>query len=885
MIGKTVSHYRMIEKLGQGGMGEVYCAEDTNLHRHVAIKVLPDEFAHDQERLARFQREAEVLSSLNHPNIATLYGLEESDGKRFIVMELVQGETLARRLLKGPLPVDEAMQVCRQIAKGLEAAHEKGVIHRDLKPGNVMITADDQVRILDFGLAKALAAESATAAGTQSPTITEAMTRPGVILGTAAYMSPEQAKGKTLDRRADIWSFGCILYECLAGKRGFQGETITETVAAILKSEPDWTLLPAETPPIVRSLLRRCLQKDPAHRLHDIADARLDIEEARAAPFALASVSSGAHISRRRAWLLSVGTLVLGAGIAALAVWYLKPSQPPAAQSPAHVEVNLPPGDRLATANYLPLALSLDGRRLVYVAIRKGVQQLFVRPIDSQGAKLLPGTEGAESPFFSPDGQWIGFFAGGKLKKVSIAGGTALTLCDSGGNGGAAWGSDDTIVFSPSSTSGFLRVSGAGGKPEVLTNLDRNKGEYGHRWPQLLPGGKALMFTVSTGAGWDNYYIAVLRLDTRERRVVLRGGHTGRYVSTGHLVYYRAGTLLAVRFDPLRLEVTSSAPETIAEGVAQSGSTIAAEYSFSAAGSLAYVPASLHQSERRLVWVDRRVAIEPLPTPSRAYGRASLSPDGRQVAVDITSGTREIWIYDVARGTLSRLTTEVGSTRSIWTPDGRRITYRGYRAGFRNVFWRIVDGTGDEERLTTGENSQAPTSWSPDGKWLAFTDSSPTTQSDIWMLGLDGERKQEPFLRTPFSESSATFSPDGRWLAYQSDESGRPEIYVQPFPGPGGKWQISTEGGGGPLWARNGRELFYSNGSQMMTVDIKTEPTFTAGKPRLLFEGQYVAYDVSQDGQRFLMVQAVEPEQPATQINLVLNWFEELKRLVPTGKK
>jgi Tol biopolymer transport system component len=578
--------------------------------------------------------------------------------------------------------------------------------------------------------------------------------------------------------------------------------------------------------------------------------------------------------------LLGIGMLVLGAAIAALAVWHLKPS--PAAFI-TRTAITLPAGYRLST-NSPPIAFSPDGSLLVYVAIHDGVQQLFVRPLDSQEAKTLPGTEGAESPFFSPDGQWIGFFAVNKLKKISISGGTALTLCDSGNNGGATWGSDDTIIFCPGPNSGLFRVAATGGKPQALTKVDRSMGENSHRWPQLLPGGKALLFSVVTGPGWDDFHIAALRLDTGERRNVLRGGNTGRFVQTGHLVYDRAGTLLAVRFDPVRLEVTSSAPVTFAEGVPRSGNLQGAEYSFSTAGSLAYIPASPRQFERRLVWVDRKGTVEPLQAPPRNYGSASLSPDGQRVAVDIFSDATELCVYDVGRGTLTRLNTEGASNSNpIWAPDGNRITYRGFRAGLRNLFWKNADGTGDEERLTTGENSQIPTSWSRDGKWLAFYDVSPTTNIDIWMLRLDGARKQQPFIQTPFIEHSAKFSPDGRWLAYLSNESGRAEVYVQPFPGPGGKWKISTEGGSAPCWARNGRELFYSYQSKMMAVDIRTGPTFTAGKPRLLFEGQFTAFeDVSPDAHRFLMIQAVEPEQPAAQINIVLNWFEELKRLVPT---
>jgi serine/threonine protein kinase/Tol biopolymer transport system component len=880
-------HYEVLEKLGQGGMGEVYRALDKNLGRQVAIKILPEEFSTDLERLARFEREAKLLGTLNHPNIAAVYGFEEAAGLRFLVLELVDGVTLQTRLNRGALQMDEALDTCRQVAEGLEAAHERGVVHRDLKPGNIMITLEGKIKILDFGLAKASGRETADRDGEKSPTITENMTAPGVILGTAAYMSPEQSRGKPTDKRTDIWAFGCILFECLTGKRAFEGETITETLAAILKSEPDWQNLPAATPQKVGDLLRRCLKKEPRERWHDIADARLEITESRQAPVESGRVPSSPRISRRSALLLSVGTLVLGAALATVAVWSLKPLPPqPSAQSPAHVAINLPAGDQLVAANAPPLALSPDGNHLVYVATHGGVQQLFARPLNSQEAKPLPGTEGAEAPFFSPDGQWIGFFAGGKLKKTSISGGIALPLCDAGGIGGATWGSRGTIVFAPSPTSGLLQVSAAGGKPEILTTLDRAKGEYSHRWPQFLPGGKVLLFSVMNGPGWGEYHIAALRLDTGERRIVLRGGNAGRFVPSGHLIYYRAGTLLAVAFDPAFLEVAGNAPVTVAEDVRESVSTTGAEYSFSAAGSLAHISAR-RQFEGRLVWVDRKGTIEPLPVPPRNYSRPSLSPDGRRIAVENWADTYEIWIYDLERGTLSRFSTEEGSSQApIWTPDGKRLTYQGYRAGFRNLFWKPADNTGDEERLTEGENGQVANSWSPDGKWLAFYDVSPTTGSDIWMLRLAGERKQEPFLKTPFNERFPRFSPDGRWVAYQSDESGRVEVYVQPFPGPGGKWRVSTEGGASPCWARDGRELFYYYGNKMMAVEVKTEPTFTAGKPRLLFEGQFNSYYVvSPDSRRFLMIQAVEPEQPVTRIDLVLNWFEELKRLVPVGKK
>ena len=884
--GQTISHYKILEKIGVGGMGEVYLAEDLSLDRKVALKFLPDIFTGDPERMARFEREAKLLASLNHPNIAAIYGLEQEDGKRFLVMEYVEGETLQARISKGALPVEDALIICRQIAEGLEAANEKGVIHRDLKPANVMITGEEKVKILDFGLAKALLGEGQSVDSSQSPTITEAMTQPGVVLGTAAYMSPEQAKGKSVDRRADIWAFGCILYECLSGKKVFGGETVTEALAAILRGDPDWQALPDTTPPNIKFVLRRCLEKDVSRRFRDAADVQIQIEEGLPST---ASPKTGIPETKGRRDILlfalgAVALLILG-GIAA---WILKPSPPPAAQDPAHVVIDLPPGDQIATETVRPIAISPNGQRLAYVAIRNGVQQLFVRQLDSYEAIPLPGTEGAQAPFFSPDSAWVGFFAGGSLKKVSLAGGTAISICESGGVGGATWGKDDAIIFAPSLASGLLRVSAGGGKPHELTALDRSKGESSHRWPQLLPGDKAMLFTIAAGVGWDGFDVAALRLDTGEISTVINGGHTGRFVPTGHLVHYRAGELSAVPFDPINLGIIGKSSVTVAKGIRESGTFTAAEYSFSNTGALAYVPASLRQLDRRLVWVDREGNVEPIPAAgvrtyySEPWFGLSISPDGQRAAVEVTAGKIEIWIYDIARGTMTRLTTEGGSSQCpIWTPDGTRITYLGYREGFRNIYWKNADGTGAEDRLTTGGNMQIPLSWSREGNFLAFSEINSTTGQDIYTLRLDGDEGQKSFLNTSFNEFDGRFSPDGRWLAYFSNETDRDEVYVQPFPGPGPRERISIEGGTAPRWASSGRELFYRNGDKMMVVDIQTEPTFKAGTPRLLFEGQFGAWDVAPDGQRFLMVQSVEPEQPPTKIHLILNWFEELKEQVP----
>jgi serine/threonine-protein kinase len=577
-----------------------------------------------------------------------------------------------------------------------------------------------------------------------------------------------------------------------------------------------------------------------------------------------------------------------------VAVWDVMRAPQPPTRPTARLVVTLPPSDRLALGGFTPVvALSPDGTRLVYVANRGGSTQLYVRALDRFEASPIPGTEGAATPFFSPDGQSVGFFAEGKLKKVSLSGGAPLTLSSAPANRGGSWGPDDTIIFTPAATLGLFRVSAAGGTPKPLTVPDRKKGEYGHRWPDILPGGKAVLFTIWTGASFDDARIGVLSLETGERRILAEGGTYARYVPTGHVVYARAGGLLAVPFDLRRLEVTGP-PVSILDGVSMNPTFGAAEFSSSTDSSLAYVPGRSRVGERTLLWVDRKGAVQPLPAPPRGYLSPRLSPDGQRLAVAI-EGTNNLglWLYDLARGTLTRLTASLPIPFPIWTPDGKHVTFMSALSGALNLYWMPADGSGGVERLTTSENAQWPGSWSPDGQVLAFSEADPTTGYGIQVLRLEGDRKPRPFLQTPSNEYGPMFSPDGRWLAYGSDESGRQEIYVRPFPGPGGKLQISTEGGVEPVWARNGRELFYRNGDKMMAAAVETKPTFAAAKPKLLFEGHYEAgifafepnYDVSPDGQRFLMIKGSEQESAPTQLNVVLNWSEDLKRLVPTGKK
>ena len=867
-------------------MGEVYRATDTKLNRDVALKILPERFTQDPQRLARFEREAKLLASLNHPNIAAIYGLEEAEGVRFLALELVPGETLAERVAKGPVPVKEALEVCRQIAEGVEAAHEKGVIHRDLKPANVMMTPEGKVKILDFGLAKALEVEVPKSSLSQLPTLTNAATQAGVILGTLAYISPEQAKGKAVDKRADIFAFGAVLYECLTGKRAFEGEDVLDTLASILAREPEWNALPFGMPESIRKLLRSCLQKDLNQRFRNIRDARIEIEEALAAP--ATEIQATPSVLARPTWRRAMPLIIVAfaaAAIASIVVWNLKPFTE---NGPVvRLTMALSSNERLTDLGLMsPLAVSPNGRNIVYVARRDGTQQLLLRTLDSLEARPISGTEGGEGPFFSPDGQWVGFFAGNQLKKVSSVGGRPTVLAPAIGGGGGSWGSDGQIIFSQFDK-GLERVSASGGEPDLLTTPDSDKGERAHRFPQHLPGGKVILFTVGTGGSWDDALIVVQRLGTGERKVLIEGGSDARYVSTGHLVYVRAGDLMAAPFDPVQLEVTGP-PIAVVEGVRPSTFfTGAALVGFSELGWLAYVPGTAQATGRKLVWVDRKGEEQPLPVAPQPYLTSSLSPDGQQAAVVIDQGSQQaIWIYDVSREALTRLTFEGSNGSPVWTPDGNKVTFISNRAGPHNLFWKSADGSGTTERLTMSEQPQLESNWSPDGQFLAFDEISSDTGFDIWFMSLEGEREPQLFLQTEFNEQTPKFSPDGHWLAYLSDESGRKEVYVRPFPkAEEGKWQISTEGGNWPVWERNGRELFYGSGNKMMAVDIETEADFTVGKPRLLFERpsmELLQFDVTPDGQHFLLVQAGEQQAEADRINIVLNWFEELKRLVPT---
>ena len=882
-------------------MGEVYRAQDTKLQREVAIKVLPASLAHDSERLARLEREARTLASLNHPNIAQIHGLEERDGVTALVMELIEGPTLADRIAQGPIPPDEAMPIARQIAEALETAHEHGTIHRDVKPANVKVRPDGVVKVLDFGLAKALEpAPGGTTDVAGSPTITSPaiMTRLGMILGTAAYMSPEQARGRAVDKRSDIWAFGCVMYEMLAGRRAFEGEDVSDTLAAVLRGEPDWSALPAHVSPAIVALIRGCLEKDRGRRIGDLSTARFIIDHEGYVPAAAARPGS------RTRRVAAVATVAAATVVVAYGIWAFT-RVPAPSPTVARFTIPLPTGDRFSNQGVRLVAISADGGRLVYTAN----ERLYRRAMDQLEATPVRGTEGhattaaPRGPFFSPDGQWIGFWQDGQIKKVLIAGGAPAVLCTAENPWGASWTSDNTILYGQSEegagkgAAGIWRVSSDGGTPEHLVKLDGDQVAQG---PQLLPGGRALLFTLARRFDWGTAQIVVHSLDTGTRRVILERGAAAQYVPTGHLVYALDGTLVGVPFDVATVAV-SGAPVPLVEDVAQLNVT--AHFAISDQGSLVYVPrdavGGAASAQRTLAWVDRQGREVLIKAPGRAYFHPRLSPDGTRVALDVRDQEADIWIWDLARERLTRVTFGAAVDQyGVWTPDGKTVIFASSESPAamapRSIFARPSDGTGTVQQLTHGTVAQFPSTVTPDGSALIYREHASTTDgtmADLLIVPLRGERRPRPLVRTPFAEVNAEVSPDGRWLAYQSNESGRDEIFVRPFPNvDAGKWLVSTSGGTQPLWSRDGRELFFESAGGLMRVALRAGAAFAVDTPTRLIDGppsygtRGRMYDVSPDGKRFLMIKAVAGEDgapPPARLVLVQNWFEDLKRLVP----
>ena len=880
--GSKLGDYEVKGPLGKGGMGEVYRARDTRLGRDVALKVLPEHVAKNADRRSRFEREAKLLASLNHPGIATLYGVEDdNDGVPVLVMELVEGETLADVIERQPIPLTEALPLFGQIADAVGAAHGKGIVHRDLKPANIQVTREGIIKVLDFGIAKAIAPEPTGDVLSQSPTLTRNATQEGVILGTAFYMSPEQARGRDVDKRTDVWAFGCVLYEALTGRKAFDGETASDVLGAILHKEPDWTALPASLPWEIRKLLQRCLEKEPRRRLHDIADARIEIED-------VASGRSQPQESSKEPQARvgpMVAATVLSALVAGAVVWNFRTPESP---EPIRLVLPLPEEQRIGGLTnslfYNPVAISPDGQRIAYVAQAED-HEIYVRSLDQLVASPIAGTEGGTNPFLSPDGQWLGFFAGREIRKVRLDGGLPQVIADVGKEifRGAAWGPDNTITFF-SGTSGLRRVSSDGGPIEALTTPDPETGPIPHWLLQLLPGGREVLFlhggapavlNVETGE-WD---LLDGLPDFAERRA--RGTST-RYLPTGHLVYLtRTGTgtgqLVAVPFD-LSGRTSRGSPVPVIESMHIPQNF--AFFAISANGTLVYVSAP--SGEPAIVRVTRDGRSSPLVAGAVGVEtHPRFSPDGVSIAIDFPGAEGpDTWIVDTTSGTKRRLTFGGDNVIPAWTPDGSRIAF----ANRHDLYWVPTDGSGTPEAILEGSVWYWPGDWSPDGQVLAFMDLQAETGFNIGLLPRDGG-EPTPFAATRFNELGAKFSPDGAFIAYTSDESGRNEVYVRGYPDTSGKILVSTNGGAEPTWSPDGTELFYRRGRSMMAATIQTDPRLAAATPVVLFEGSYDMspegeqhYDVSPDGQSFALIQL--QEIPA--LNVTINWFEELKQLVPT---
>ncbi len=895
--------YEIQSLLGAGGMGEVYRARDTKLARDVAIKVLPGEFFDDEDRRLRFEREARTLASLNHPGIAAIYSFEEAPGssssssRHLLVMELVEGEGLDARIARGPLPVDEALSLARQIAEGLEAAHEKGIIHRDLKPANVKVTGEGKVKLLDFGLAKALEGDpskaSSSAGLTESPTLTARATAAGVILGTAAYMSPEQARGRAADKRADVWAFGVVLFEMLTGRRLFEGETVSDTLAAVLREPIEWTALPAATPPAVRSLLERCLERDPKQRLQAIGESRISLERTIAGSGVRAAEGATSDSARpvrpgrlfpALAALFLVSTAVLG---------FLLARRGGREEREIRATILPPEGTAFVvdTTQPGPPILSPDSRRLAFTARgADGKVRLYVRALDSSEAHQLAGTEGAQYPFWSPDGRFLGFGADQKLKRIEASGGPPSILCTiTDFPKGGAWSPTGVIVFAPSAGGPLHVVSENGGESKPLTKLDGKRGDNSHRLPFFLPDGKHFLFLarLTSALPAEGNQILVGSLDGGEAKTLFRSPAAAEYAS-GHLLFIRERALIAQRFDPERLALEGE-PHPVAENVSVITGAAKALFSVSQTGVLVVQVGAPVVLGAQLDWTDRSGKTLGTLADRAAYDEASIAPDGRSVAVsaiDEKAGTHDIWICDVARNLKTRFTfepAEEGAPR--WSPDGRSLVYFAARGSQQGLYRKQLGGSGGEELLYASETIKRPNGFSPDGKLLAFYQLESETNLDIWVLPLTGDRKPYPFLKTSFTESNAAFSPDGKWLAYQSNESGRTEVYVAPFPGPGRKWQVSAQGGAYPAWRQGGKEILYqelqSNRIFSVPVALKGDaPDF--GKATELFvatpplAGIAARFDSAADGKRFIVIRPNQTRETGS-LTLVVNWTAGLK--------
>jgi tRNA A-37 threonylcarbamoyl transferase component Bud32 len=882
--GDRLGVYEIESLVGAGGMGEVYKARDTRLDRTVAIKVLPAHLAADRDRYQRFEREARAVARLDHPHIGALYDVGQDDGLSFLVMQYLEGETLAARVAKGPLPLDQVLRYAVEIAEALDHAHRRGIVHRDLKPGNILLTKAG-AKLLDFGLAKWRAAAAGSGVeGSAATNAPDSLTEQGMLVGTLHYMAPEQLEGKDTDARTDLFAFGVVVYEIVTGRKAFDGGSSASVIAAILGTQPPSiaTLRPL-TPPALDHVIMTCLPKDPDARWQSAGDVARELKWiGESSPGASFGPPALPRSNSRRVALAGVVGVLVGSLAAAAALWSwtrTRTPMPPLRATRSNVPTPAP--GPLFRQHF---AVSPDGTHLAYVADRK----LYLRALDELEWKSIAGTEGARGVFFSRDGRWLGFWANGKLQRVGISGGAPQVICDVHDPFGATWGPDDTIVFTDSHITGLSLVAASGGTPQPVTKPDLAKHEKSHRYPYFLPDGKTVLFNIISAdiTSFDKAQIAVVSLETGQQKVLLDGGTNPTFAPTGHLIYSRGASLFAVPFDLGRLEITGQAAPVL-DGVSASDADGFAAFGVTSDGLLAYVRGNLHGSDRSVVSVDRQGSAELLVDAHRNFLSVYISPSGQQLALTTTSATDQIWLYDLARRTLTPLTFAWDNRVSAWTPDGKRITFCSDRAGPYNLYWQTPEGGNPPERLTESPHSQGDDgTWSPDGKFFVFHDQEPPNRGDLSMLSVASGRSVRPLIATRFSESDPRFSPDGRWLAYDSDDSGREEVYVRSFPDLGSRWQISTAGGIVPVWEPHGRELFYWDPAheQMMAVAIQREPTFKAGTPRVLFKGHYFLwnYDVTPDGRRFIMIRPGESEKPATEITLVQNWLEELKQRVPT---
>jgi serine/threonine protein kinase len=885
--GVRLGPYEIVAPLGKGGMGEVYRARDTRLGRDVAIKVLPASVAADAERVRRFEREARLLASLSHPHIGAIHGLEEAAGVPALVLELVEGPTLADRVAARPLPLQEALNVARQIAEALEAAHEKGIIHRDLKPSNIKMMADGTVKVLDFGIAKALMGDRAGADVALLPTVTLDGTLEGKISGTPAYMSPEQARGESVDKRCDIWAFGVVLYEMLTGKRLFVGASTSDVLAGVLKTEPDWNALPAATPPAIRTLLRRCLTRDVRRRLQAMGEARIALEDDLADPGGMGDADlSGRSTRERVAWTVAATALVLTVASVFTAVYVRQRQQTPIAAPPVQVEITTPP-----THDPFSFAISPDGRRLAFAGRSGEVEQrLWIRSLDAPVAQPLPGTEGAHHPFWSPDSHSIGFFAEGKLKRIDLGGAAPLVLSGNSACGcafGGTWNVNGVIVFG-GLESPLYRVSASGGEPVAITKVERPS--ESHLWPFFLPDGRHVLYMSGIAGRVTDVYVHTL--GSTESRLLLHADSATAY-GFGYLFYLREGALVAHPFDAASQTLTG-APMLVANQVGFQMNRSEAAYSVSAAGAIAYRPSRIQR--RQLVWVDR--SGKELGTlgeyEGSAVGTLEFEPHGNRAAFSWTwtEGNTDIYLVEPDKGPARRFTLDPKADFDpVWSPDGKRIVFSSDRNGSYDLYQKLSTGAGPEEALLTSPVAKLPSDWSPDGQFLLYWQTDPKTKLDLWVLPMIGDRKPRPFVVAESDQLRGRFAPNGKWVAYQSYESGRSEIYVQAFPGPGSQWLVSTNGGHSPRWARSGSELYYiAADGKLMAVSVRPNAdTFVAGTPTALFQtrlefGRFnggcsyctMEYDVAADG-RFLMTVLAE-EASTLPINLILNWPAALKK-------